>query len=522
MEDLSDLIHFFSSHYAKKIETIGIKENSLLFDLYIGILNGTFKNDEDAAYGIYEKSPKSKSYQKLKYKLYKRLLDGVLLIDLSKPKYNERQRAFKNCHKNWAIGKVLISRGLRKPGIKLFEQTIRVALLNQYSFLIIDICTDLKRHFSRYDSNPKKFQKYFEIHEQYTKIYELEVIAEDYHSKLKTTSVKKRGVYSEELAEKAMFYLEDLKEKKANLESKKLNYYYYLILIFRYEIISDYENIIKACQTSIDKFDNFQGIGFLYGNYARIFVAQITLKRFEAALSTLKTINSIDFPQSSSLWFQVKKLTLVLYWHMKDYQYSLEIFLDVFHNSNLKRLQQLTQNEWKLVEAHVHLLIEFGRIDPIGYEKRLRKFKLTRFLNDIPGASKDKQGHNIQVLIIQVIFLLRLGKIEEALNRIQVLNQYRNKYLKKDQTYRSNVFIKMLIVLIQNQLHKAATERKSAKYIKLLEEHPIQKSKQSIGVEMIPYEDLWDMILEETDNSFRFTPAKKRKVDDFFKNKGMF
>lgn len=519
MEDLKDIINFFSSHFTKNIEAIGIKKSSLLFDLYTGILNGNYKNDEEAKRGLYGETKKIKSYQKLKYQLYKRLLDGVLFIDLSQPKYNEIQRALQTCHKNWAIGKVLLARGVRKPAIKLFEQTIRVALKYQYSYIVIDIAIDLKRHYSRFDPNTLKFKKYSEIHKKYTELYELEVIAEDYHNELRATSAKKRGVYSQELADKAQQYLEDLKEKKGNLESKKLNHYYYLLLIFRYEIVSDFENIIKSCQASITIFEKSQSIGFFYGNYTRILIAQITLKRYEKAFITLEKLNSISFPQTTRLWFQVKQINLILFWHMQDYQPSIEIFLDTFQNPNLKKVSQLTQNEWKLIEAHIHLLIEFNRIDPSEHQKRLRKFKLARFLNDVPGASKDKQGHNIQILIIQVIFLLRLGKVEKALNRIQVLNQYRKKYLKKDHTYRSNVFIKMLIVLVQNQMHKAATERKSAKYLKLLKEHPIDKSKQSIGVEMIPYEDLWEMILEGTDNSFRFTPAKKRKVDDFFKKK---
>ena len=517
MEDLIDVIHFFSSHFTKNIEAIGIKRNSLLYDLYFGILNGNYKNDEQAALGIYGKSSKSKSYQKLKYQLYKRLLDGVLFIDLSQPKYNETQRALQTCHKNWAIGKVLLAKGVTKPGIKLFEQTIRVALNYQYSYLVIDIAMDLKRHYSRFEPNTLKFKKYSEIHKKYNELYELEVIAEDYHNELRSTSAKKRGVYSQELADKAQQYLEDLKNKKGDLESRKLNHYYYLLSIFRYEIVSDFENIIKSCQASIAMFEKSQSVGFFYGNYARILIAQIALKRYDNAFVTLEKLNSIPFPQATRVWFQVKQINIILFWHMKDYQPSVEIFLDTFHNPNSKKVSQLIRNEWKLLEAHVHLLIEFDRIDPTEHKKRLRKFKLSRFLNDVPGASKDKEGHNIQILIIQVIFLLRLGDIEKALNRIQVLNQYRNKYLKKDHTYRSNVFIKMLIVLVQNQMHKTATERKSAKYINLLKEHPIEKSKQSIGVEMIPYEDLWEMILEGTDNSFRFTPAKKRKVDDFFK-----
>ena len=185
-------------------------------------------------------------------------------------------------------------------------------------------------------------------------------------------------------------------------------------------------------------------------------------------------------------------------------------------HKGLKRLPISFRYGWKLYEAYVHFFISKGLIKIKGYEKKLKNFKLNRFLNDIPEGSKDKEGVNIQILIIQVLFLLKDDKIDQAINRMQVLHQYSGKYLKKDHTYRSNVFIRMLIVLIRNQMHREAVIRKSAKYLKMLKDNPIEKSKQSIGIEVVPFEDLWEIIIADTKNEFRFTPAKVKKINEAF------
>ena len=74
----------------------------------------------------------------------------------------------------------------------------------------------------------------------------------------------------------------------------------------------------------------------------------------------------------------------------------------------------------------------------------------------------------------------------------------------------------MLVILLKNQFHKEAVERKTKKYLKLLNDHPIEKMRQSIGVEIVPFEFLWGILTKDLKNEFRFTPARKKRVDLLF------
>ena len=64
--------------------------------------------------------------------------------------------------------------------------------------------------------------------------------------------------------------------------------------------------------------------------------------------------------------------------------------------------------QWAIYQAYLEFLL------PSGPDNG---FRLARFLNNVPSFSKDKRGMNINILILQVLFLLRQGKRGEIIDR---------------------------------------------------------------------------------------------------------
>jgi len=79
---------------------------------------------------------------------------------------------------------------------------------------------------------------------------------------------------------------------------------------------------------------------------------------------------------------------------------------------------------------------------------------------------------------------------------MESLNVYCHRYLRKDDTFRSNCFIKMLIVLPNAHFNKIAAIRKTEKLRNRLAEQPLETANQSSELEIIPYELLWELVLE--------------------------
>ena len=130
----------------------------------------------------------------------------------------------------------------------------------------------------------------------------------------------------------------------------------------------------------------------------------------------------------------------------------------------------------------------------------------------MPIFSKDKTGINITIIVAQFLLLFTEEKYQKAIDRIETVKQYSHAHLRKDATYRSNCFLKMLVKLVECSYHKEATIRKTKVLYEKLKNHPAEMQRQTNHVEIVPFEVLWEIILNSIDNSFRgkFKRAKKK------------
>ncbi|NUO01694.1 MAG: hypothetical protein HUU01_13900, partial [Saprospiraceae bacterium] len=87
---------------------------------YEGILQNRFQTDDDAAEFFFKADPGDQAYQKLKANLKARLVNALFLIDLKQPSYNERQKAYYECYKDWAAAKILLGKDARAAGFSLY------------------------------------------------------------------------------------------------------------------------------------------------------------------------------------------------------------------------------------------------------------------------------------------------------------------------------------------------------------------------------------------------------------------
>jgi len=102
-------------------------------------------------------------------------------------------------------------------------------------------------------------------------------------------------------------------------------------------------------------------------------------------------------------------------------------------------------------------------------------------------------------LIIQSLLLITHKRYDEAHLAIVTLEQYSSRNLRYNENFRSNCFINMLAQLPQAGFHRAATIRYAEKYWKKLKTLPIELSHQAGETEIIPYEILWEMLLNNLD-----------------------
>ena len=232
----------------------------------------------------------------------------------------------------------------------------------------------------------------------------------------------------------------------------------------------------------------------------------IQLKQYGAGKAAAQKGVSF-FAEGSFNWFKFQEYYFLLSMHSREYQQAYAVFTAIVEHRKFKALPENIREIWRIYEAYLHYLINTSHINSAADDKRFNRFRLGKFLNDTPIFSKDKRGMNIPILVIQILFMILQKKYDQAINRIDSIEKYCSRYLKKDDTYRSNNFIKLLLQIPASGFHRAAVERNAKRYLDNLQAVPAAKVNQTYEIEIVPYEDLWEIALE----SLQYNVYKSRK-----------
>lgn len=505
IKEISSLINVVSKNKVKQIEIIGEKylAGNNITKLYELIIEGKLKSDEEGSKLFFDNNPNRVNYfNRLKRKLKSRLLNTLFFIDVNQPSFTDIQKAYYNCYREATAVKILMGRAARKPAVSLAEKTIKKSIKFDFTDITIELARFLRTHYSNIEGNKKKFLYYKKIVTKYSQIYQAELTAEEYYSDLMINFTGSQSTKPELLgtAEKYYTHLRNLTKKYS---SYKMNLNSYLVFALRYEIKNDYRNTLAICDEAIKYFESRPHIAskvviinFLFKRLGCF----IMLKRFNEGEETAERCLKLQ-PKGSINWVIALHYYVILSFHSQNFKKAYDLYQDAINQFNIDNEIMSLAEYWKIHEAIINYLIAIKKLE-VFQDNNSNRFRISKFLNDVPLYSKDKQGINIFILIIQVLFLLQQGKYGEIIDRTESLKTYVHRYLRRDDTFRSNCFIKMLLCLPAASFHKAGVVRKAKKYVELLKSVPIEEANQSPEVEIIPYEMLWEFVLESLDNKF--------------------
>ncbi len=89
------------------------------------------------------------------------------------------------------------------------------------------------------------------------------------------------------------------------------------------------------------------------------------------------------------------------------------------------------------------------------------------------------------------------------MGRIESIEKYCSRYLRQGDTFRSNCFIKMLLQIPKSKFQTNSLIRKTEQLVELLKSVPLEYARQTSEIEIIPYEDLWELVLDTTSKNNR-------------------
>jgi hypothetical protein len=499
MKDLKELVFVLENNGLNASSVFGGVSNpstTKLWSFYQGILSNKWENDDDASKDLYPLQEKGTGFRKLKSDFKERLQDAILSLKFTEGKYNSYQKAYYRGYRDLALFKILAGQNANDAAATVASRLLRHAQEFEFTFMALEAAGFLRMHFGARLGDMVRFQENNQLHQTLQNAYHWESMAEEYYIILTSGYVNTRSTKTE-INEKAQAFFQDLKPALQQFNNYRLHFYGALIQLAVHTTVNDYLGALKVCQHFIAFFKNkpYEAHVPLQILHYQELLCYVQLKDFDAGQAAAEACKGY-LSEGSYNWFKYQELMFLLSMHSKRYQEGYQIYHLAVKHPRFGALPSNVSEIWRIFGAYLAYLISLGKITPT-HKDGLKNFRVARFLNDTPVYSKDKRGLNVAILIVQTLLLLSERKKSALIDRVESLEQYAYKYLKNDYTLRSHFFLKILIQLPLCAFERKHFLTKTQKNWEKLTQARTELSNQTHEIEIIPFEDLWEMLLSQ-------------------------
>ena len=495
MENLYELAQITKRNRRVLDSLVPSDDNSPLRKLYLIAFSNVVLDDNECMIEIYGKR-KLVAFSRLKSRLKDILYQGVFIQNLNEENAESKSSDVNSTHKQTVIARILRENNANKLAIELLEKSILKTIKFHVTENVISQARILSLHYSSVEYNKYKFSKYLSIQEKYLRIYEWEIKAENYFLELQRTTIQSLGNPSDETKKKARNFVRILSEIK-DIKSHNFLYNKFRVMAAYYEYEKDYTSLLALSENTLKEFNTVD----LKSSIPR---TNISLRRMWALIQAGRidetvTIGLKELSKTvpgSVTWYRIAHYTLKGQMFRGDYKRAIDLLSLMINHPKFSKLSENYREVFYTALGYLHLVVDSGIAgDAKDLHKKLPEFKLGKFLNTTPVFSKDKRGINVSILLMHIAFLLQRKDYNAIIDRIDSLNQYAYRYLRKDDSYRSNCMIKMVIQMTKADFNPIRTERYTTELKKQFEIVPLAGSGENIEIEMIPFETLWDIMI---------------------------
>ncbi|MGB4849755.1 MAG: hypothetical protein WBP41_17650 [Saprospiraceae bacterium] len=464
----------------KKLYTIAFSENIL--------------NDEDAMIEVYGKKNLA-AFSRLKVRLKEILIKSILLQNTIQDTNDSRLNESINGYRYALAERLLILRKSDYLAMDLAEKAIARSIKYHATENVLVHARILIGHYGKVEYNKYKLSKYLSIQQEYLNIYAWEVKAENYYHDLLRTEYQSLATANQETKNKAVSYVNELDAVK-NVRS-----YAFILNRFRvkatfFEYSKDFNSMLELTKNALKEFSapELRTGPTLISIHLRRMYALIQTGMYNEAIA-IGEMELKKLPTGSQPWYLLAHYVLKAQLYIPDYNQAIHLIKIIIENAKYQKIGESYKELFNTTLGYMHLIVDSGLLENSEQHREiLPEFKLARYLNATPVFSKDKRGINVSILLMHIAFLLQRKDYNGIIDRIDSLNQYAYRYLRKDDSFRSNCMIKMVVQMTKADFHPARTERYTNDLFKQLVQVKLSGSGENIETEIIPFEVLWEIM----------------------------
>ena len=195
-----------------------------------------------------------------------------------------------------------------------------------------------------------------------------------------------------------------------------------------------------------------------------------------------------DFHPSSNNWFYFQEHHVLLAMHAGRYELAQQLLDKVTKNSAIVGQREAAMQRWDLYRSYLNF------VQPASRVLTARQRQVAQQMLMLPEYSRDKRGHNVAILVLQVLHYLRSRNLELVLLRLERLRKYQQRHLTEATMLRSRLFLRLLQVIVEKNFDPQKAAERGQNLLQHLRDTP-PPGEAFAEVEIIPYENLWEIVL---------------------------
>lgn len=470
-------------------------------------------SDEEMCFLLYGHRKKTSEYRVIKHRYEQKLQDEVMSYCGAQKNLDNYTFRSLVAEKNYLIILALYKNGFQNVAIKLIEKNYAFCKNNDFVAISLQLSELLAKYYGFINPNISLFEKYMKENK-----YLSELIDAEYHLKRYSTLashwyvMQKGGLRQNQIEEyKKMVDHGEILFKNYFSRNNFLNFnniaHYYYILTSQAQ-----KSLELALQASKIQQEHFPDDRMTkYSIAINIGLSYFRLNDYQNAANAYQQALMIP-AEGHRMWLEDGLIYFVILLRLKDYNKMFEVYFSHYFHKNISNFKPIHE-QWMIREAFIHLLIESEMIAvdwiPENYK---HKFYIKKFLNSVPIYTKDKEGLYVTILILKIIFALLTKKYDALENIYENLTQYAHKHLKRKDSLRSYYFIKMLSALNKADYHPVLVQTYArVHYNKLIQEAYTLDNYKTM-IELLPYDDLWAVIIRVLENNQSQSQKNRRKL----------
>ena len=196
-----------------------------------------------------------------------------------------------------------------------------------------------------------------------------------------------------------------------------------------------------------------------------------------------------DFHPTSNNWFYFQEHHVLLALHARRYDLARQLIGTVMANPGYLAQREAAQQRWDLYRSYIDLVVPPARL-PSARQRQLNQQMLV-----LPEYSRDKRGHNVAIMVLQLLYFLRERNLEPVLLRLERLRKYQQRHLYEADLLRSRLFLRLLQVIVEKNFDADKAAERGKVLLQQLRDTP-PPGGAFAEVEIIPYENLWEIVLD--------------------------